>query len=426
MKNRKNKIKMILILLVLGLGIGYSYLNTNLNINGISNINNVNWDIHWENVQVNNGSVVADTPTIDANKTTVSFNVTLNKPGDYYEFTVDAVNAGTLDAMIDEINSKLNGSIITTLPTYLEYDVTYADNTPLELNQELLHGTSETYKVRIGYKYDISTSDLPSTAQSLSFEFSVKYKQADDDAIAVDHPQAPDNFGTDSWSTIINAVENNDTDNYNIGDTKTVDLGSLGTHTLRIANKSTPEECSSEGFSQTACGFVLEFADIVSLEMFKDSSSNSGGWRDSYARTYVNDVIYNALPQKLQSGIITTSVVSGHGSTSGENNYVTEDKLYLLSVKEIYGSERDASYDFIGEDSVYNLNRQLDYYLENNISLKNYSGASKKHLNENQIWYTRSPRRYSSGSVITILENGSWNGTGVNNENGISPAFRIG
>lgn len=32
---------------------------------------------------------------------------------------------------------------------------------------------------------------------------------------------------------------------------------------LRIANKETPVECSTEDFSQTACGFVLEFADQI-------------------------------------------------------------------------------------------------------------------------------------------------------------------
>ncbi len=187
MRIDKDNIKIILILLVVALGIGYSYLNTELNINGTANINSANWSVYWNNVQVSNGSVEATTPTIDTNKTTVTFNVTLTKPGDYYEFTVDAVNAGTLDAMIDTISSKLNGTTITTLPAYLEYDVTYSDGNPLQTNQELLHDSTETYKVRIAYKDDISASDLPSTNQSLSLQFSVTYKQADDSAQAVDH-----------------------------------------------------------------------------------------------------------------------------------------------------------------------------------------------------------------------------------------------
>ena len=63
----------------------------------------------------------------------------------------------------------------------------------------------------------------------------------------------PISFSTDSWDVIANAVRTNNTSVYNIGDTKSIDMGSFGTHTLRIANKSTPSECSTSGFSQTAC-----------------------------------------------------------------------------------------------------------------------------------------------------------------------------
>ena len=40
-------------------------------------------------------------------------------------------------------------------------------------------------------------------------------------------------------------------------------MGELGVHTLRISNMSTPQECNDEAFSQTACGFVVEFVDII-------------------------------------------------------------------------------------------------------------------------------------------------------------------
>ena len=187
MKIDKDNIKIILILLVVALGIGYSYLNTNLNINGTANINSANWNVYWNNVQVKSGSVDATTPAIDTDKTTVTFNVTLTKPGDYYEFTVDAVNAGTLDAMIDTMDSKLNGVTIEELPAYLDYGVTYADDTTIDVDQLLLHDSTETYKVRIAYADYIEASDLPSTNQSLSLELSVTYKQADDNAQPVNH-----------------------------------------------------------------------------------------------------------------------------------------------------------------------------------------------------------------------------------------------
>ena len=121
----KDNIKILLIILVLGLGIGYAYINSDLKINGTAQVKSANWDVHWANIAITNGSVNASSPTI-SNQTTVNYSVVLNAPGDYYEFTVDAVNAGSIDAMIDTITSKLNGATITTLPAYLNYTVTYA------------------------------------------------------------------------------------------------------------------------------------------------------------------------------------------------------------------------------------------------------------------------------------------------------------
>ena len=125
MKIDKDNIKIILIILVVSLGIGYAYINSDLNINGTAQVNSANWSVYWNNDQVESGSVKASTPTIDSNETTVSYSVTLTQPGDYYEFTVDAVNGGSIDAMIDTIDSKLNGATITTLPDYLDYTFTY-------------------------------------------------------------------------------------------------------------------------------------------------------------------------------------------------------------------------------------------------------------------------------------------------------------
>lgn len=69
--------------------------------------------------------------------------------------------------------------------------------------------------------------------------------------------------------------------NYTVGDTKEIYLGEFGTHTLRIANTSTPSECSISEFSQTACGFVLEFTDIITTQSMNTQNTNEGGWPGS-------------------------------------------------------------------------------------------------------------------------------------------------
>ena len=105
-KKQKSHIRPIVYVMIsVFLIIGYAYLTSNLTINGASLLKKATWDVHFENVQVKDGSVtgeqVTQEPEIDTNKTTVNFHVNLKKPGDYYEFTVDAVNAGTIDAMIN-------------------------------------------------------------------------------------------------------------------------------------------------------------------------------------------------------------------------------------------------------------------------------------------------------------------------------------
>ena len=108
-KNKRKLDYMILIIMILVISIGYAIISTNLNILGSSQINAPTWDIHWENVSVKTGSVSASNPTIDTAKTTVNYSVTLTIPGEYFEFTVDAVNAGTIDGMVSVVSNKLNG-----------------------------------------------------------------------------------------------------------------------------------------------------------------------------------------------------------------------------------------------------------------------------------------------------------------------------
>ncbi len=195
MKVREQRRKIILVLLLVllcSLGLGYALLRTNLTINGTSKIKGNTWDIHFENLNVTDGSVelstedsaaVIDTTT----KTDITYTVTLNQPGDFYEFTVDAVNAGSIDGMVESVTSKLNDTVITTLPAYLDYSVSYSDGVTISPNQYLKAGETETYKVRIEFKKDISSSDLPTSVQTLTLDFGVAYIQADNTATEVEH-----------------------------------------------------------------------------------------------------------------------------------------------------------------------------------------------------------------------------------------------
>ena len=178
---RLNKInKKILIILILFISIGFAYLTRDLSLSGISSIFRNTWDIHFENVQVKSGSVEASTPVIDVDETSVSFYAELNEPGDYYEFTIDAVNEGTIDAMIDTFSSI---EIDEEIAPLVEYTITYEDGEALAQYQELNAGDSCVYKIRLYYKLDINEEDLPDEAISLDLTFTVDYIQADSNRI---------------------------------------------------------------------------------------------------------------------------------------------------------------------------------------------------------------------------------------------------
>ncbi len=241
-----------------------------------------------------------------------------------------------------------------------------------------------------------------------------------------DKPSEPNSFATDSWKTIINAVKNNNIGKYNVGDTKTINMGTYGTHTLRIANTSTPSECSGTGFSQTACGFVLEFADLITTHPMNDSATNTGGWPATTMRTFVNDSIYNALPSDLRNSIINTTVVSGIGSSDSSGSatcFKSTDKLYLLAPREIYNNY-DGTYD-----TANSLTRTLDYYITQGVTTTNYSGAIKRgeNISYNQWWWLRNANSQLNYSFSMVYDDGSFiNNFGANQSIGVSPAFRIG
>ncbi len=179
MKRRKQFLILGIILFVFGLGIGYSFLTTTLNISGIADVESNTWNVFFDHVQVVTGSVsgnqVTQAPTIDTNKTTVSFQINLKQPGDYYEFTVDAKNTGSIDAMIDAITKS-------TVPDYLKYTVSYNDDRELYTKQYLKSNKTETLKVRVEYRTDITATDLPETPQSINLSFGTTYVQADSTA----------------------------------------------------------------------------------------------------------------------------------------------------------------------------------------------------------------------------------------------------
>ncbi|MBR3211282.1 MAG: hypothetical protein IKF71_05050, partial [Bacilli bacterium] len=174
-KKKKEIGALIVLGIIVALGIGYALLQTTLSISGATKVGDMTWNIYWDNIDVTAGSVEG-TPELSSNDTIVSFEITLEKPGDFYEFTLDAVNDGSIDAIIDSVEKKVDGS--TSIPNYLNYTVTYSDDSPISTSQMLNAHSSETYKVRVDFKKDVNETTLPSIAQTHTLTFEVNYVQA--------------------------------------------------------------------------------------------------------------------------------------------------------------------------------------------------------------------------------------------------------
>ena len=244
--------------------------------------------------------------------------------------------------------------------------------------------------------------------------------------------KSPD-FATDSWETIVANVRRNPSV-YPVGDEKEVTLTGAyaGTYTVRVANNTTPAECSGTDFSQTACGFVVEFKDIITLEKMNSTMTNKNGWPGSelYQKLNpkngdtTNSVIYNALPEELKQVIVDTKVISSHGSKDS-TNFTSIDKLYLLATKEIWG--KDGTSNTIDYDTSDNQTRQLDYYKSTGITTNNYSGAIKQdQVPRSYHWWTRSARSSYDTTFYFVNSIGDWNAFRAIGTNGVAPAFRIG
>ncbi len=168
--NRKRSLIIIFfLLLACSFGVGYAFLRTELSIEGTSKFHEASWDVHFANIEVKSGSVTPTTAASITNPTTVTFAARLENPNDYYEFNIDVVNSGTIDAMIDEIT--ILPELTQEQQNYLDYSVKYSDGQDLVLKELLGSGTTKTLTVHFSYIENIDTSNYPTEDQS--FEVSV-------------------------------------------------------------------------------------------------------------------------------------------------------------------------------------------------------------------------------------------------------------
>ncbi len=210
-KQENQKLIAIVIVLLMLISIGYAALTTTLTINGTANIGQTSWLVYFTNVvpNANNNVVQVVTEPTTTGKTTTTLNwaVNMDTPGQRYEFTVDAVNEGSIDAMIGaETENLITQGLSTAQKKYLDYTVTYINGVAVEKNDKLAAGETKTLKVRLEFKEDVNAADLPTDAQTINLSYSMNYVQADDSAVEK-FTKIPLGIGeTVNYSTTLNGV----------------------------------------------------------------------------------------------------------------------------------------------------------------------------------------------------------------------------
>ena len=297
-------------------------------------------------------------------------------------------------------------------------EVATADKSKILTNRVIDTGTikkNQTISYSLRVWIDSRAGDNNTESEIMEKIFNVRLSLVAEQTIVKEEEKplpTPVSFSTDSWETIQAIVKAGKGSFYNVGDTREVDMGNFRKRILRLAN-TTP--CTNGETSETACGFVVEFANIITTHNMNTAETSLGGWKASELRTYINETIYDELPSDLKQVITPTKVVSSHG-TLDQENFVSTDNLYLLSPKEVFNSDIE---------TASSETRQLDYYKKNGVTSTNYSGAVKNYGNGAYAWWLRSADQTGKYYFHYILIKGDVRVTFSENTRGISPAFRI-
>ena len=365
--------------------------------------------------------------TIDDGKQTrlqtVSYNTTLDLSDGELE-GYDFNNWKLDDNTVFDSNVPITEDITLTADyTKKKFSVSFDTNGGSSISSQTIEYGGKVTKpnnpTKSGYKFDKWYTDSSYTTE-YDFDSLVKSKMT----LYAKYKDLCDGFSIDSWSTIATNLSN-DSDYYAVGCERKVAIdmdedGEDESYTVRLVNTSTPESCSEEGYSQTACGIVIEFADIVDKRKMNNTNTNNGGWASTDMVTWLNSDFYNKLPSDLQNSIIPTyPIISGSGSSNNSPAItqadINKNKIYLLSLREVGRSN--------GNDYANSLTygRTLDYY--NSINYIRY----KKDINGNiNYWWLRTAYGYNNTFFTYINNKGTESSISATNVYGVAPAFRIG
>ena len=281
------------------LTIAYAALNAVLTIQGSAQVSAVNWDIHLANPVVNSESTTTEVPVISGN--TLTFNTTLNLPGDFYEFTVDVVNNGDIDAMIDSVTK--NPELTSEQAKYLSYDITYQNGESITSKQLLAKKKTMPIKIRIEYRSDVVSSELPTTNSSLSLSLTLNYVQDDGNGSSVsnngkEHIKLIADGSLDAIGTIVTIGSEQfytigtDGDNVKLLSMYNLHVGSSvdsDWHELPLENPTGMQDSTARGYYWVNDVATFPFIGTIVFSSDAQHGENYSSYNGSVVEGYVNN-----------------------------------------------------------------------------------------------------------------------------------------
>ena len=176
--NKRGKITLVILVLILAISIGYAALTTVLKINSNISLGKAAFAIHFDNVETvsHKATVVEEASITNEEKTEISFNVSIPRIGDYYRFTTDIVNEGSIPGKV--VSIELNG-LTDSQKRLISYNVYYTGtNKPIAVGDFFGPNSSKNVTVEVIYELadDVENDDLPTDTLNLECEFIINFE----------------------------------------------------------------------------------------------------------------------------------------------------------------------------------------------------------------------------------------------------------
>ncbi len=163
----------IVMLIVLTMAYASLAVNLGIKVNGAKKVEALNWNIQFENIQKDEDSVTAiKEEEIDESKTGIEYEIALNTLGDFYSFSVDIANTGTMDAKIYDIIEK---TITDEQRNYIEYYVRYTNGDEIKKDDTLDAGEKKNVTIMVRFREDLEKEDLPVNSTDLDLSYKIVY-----------------------------------------------------------------------------------------------------------------------------------------------------------------------------------------------------------------------------------------------------------